>query len=98
MKLDDKFSTTFKIAWQRNVIDDYIYILDYDTNEFVVYEDVAKDIWMKIQENLNMRQIINYIVENYDGTKYDLVKADVFEFVEKNIKMGYLKYERYDDN
>lgn len=63
MKLDDKFSTTFKIAWQRNVIDDYIYILDYDTNEFVVYEDVAKDIWMKIQENLNMRQIINYIVE-----------------------------------
>ena len=45
-----------------------------------------------------MRQIINYIVENYDGTKYDLVKADVFEFVEKNIEMGYLKYERYDDN
>lgn len=94
MKLNDKFSTTFKIAWQINVIDDYIYILDYDTNEFVIYEDVAKDIWMKIQKNWNVRQIIEYIVKNYDGAIYDFVKDDVFEFVEKNIEMGYLKYEQ----
>lgn len=26
MKKDDVFSTTYKIAWQRNIIDDYVYI------------------------------------------------------------------------
>ena len=25
MKKDDIFSTTYKIAWQRNIIDDYVY-------------------------------------------------------------------------
>lgn len=93
MKMNDKFSTTFKIAWQRNVIEDYIYILDYDTNEFVIYEDVAKDIWMKIQEKLNLNQIIEYIVKNYEGATYSIVKDDVIEFIEKNIEMGYLNYE-----
>ncbi len=92
MKKDDVFSTTYKIAWQRNIIDDYVYILDYDTNDFVIYEDVAKDIWMKIQEKCNLFEIIEFIVKNYEGASYDLVENDVSEFIEKNLRMGYLKY------
>ena len=47
---------------------------------------------MKIQEKCNLFEIIEFIVKNYEGASYDLVENDVSEFIEKNLRMGYLKY------
>jgi len=49
MRLQNKnYKYTLHIAWQHEPVEDYIYIMNYKTSDFLVLNDVSKDIWEAI--------------------------------------------------
>lgn len=92
MKDNDRFQTTYNIAWQKNMIDGSIYILDYSANEFTLYNDVAKEIWNCIIQGLTVKEITEFIMENYEGATSKEVRNDVEDFIVENMNKGFLEY------
>lgn len=84
------YDTTYNIAWQREQVNDIVFIRDYSTDEFVILEDVAKDIWMGIVAKKTIEEISNDLLNIYSDIELSDALTDVTEFVETCIQNGWL--------
>lgn len=61
-------------------MDKIVYILNKKSNKFLHFDGVAKEIWLLIEKNKSVFEIINSIVDTYD-VEFEMVKGDVLEFL-----------------
>lgn len=79
--MEVKYRTTFNIAWQKEPTQDFVFIKDYVSEEFVILEDISKDIWMGLIHGLSTHAICKQIESEYSGTNFEAITQDVDEFI-----------------
>jgi len=81
------FKLTKNIAWQIEPVNDYAYIYNIAKQNFVILEDVAKDIWMLIVNSKGFTDIINTISLDY-SIPVEQSNQDVREILDSLIAEG----------
>ena len=85
---ENKFEITFNIAWQRELVNDFVYIYNLNKNEFILLENMSKDIWMMlIEEKRNINDIVLRIYDEYD-IELNVLEKDIEDFIDE---LEYLK-------
>lgn len=75
------------ISWQK--VYEKVFIIDETCNCITSIEDIAMEIWCMIDRTENVKDIVDYLCENYCVDK-DEVCNDVDEFILEMAKKGYL--------
>lgn len=86
-----RYKSTFHIAWQREQTTDIVFIKDYEKQEFVILEDVSKDIWMGIVAGLSVEDICKQILSDYEGSDENTVESDIYEFIQNCINNKWIE-------
>lgn len=86
-----QYKITFNIAWQREQTTDIVFIKDYEKQEFIILEDVSKDIWLGILNGLSVENICKQILSNYEVTDESMVKDDINEFIQDCINNKWIE-------
>lgn len=86
-----QYKTTFNIAWQREQTTDIVFIKDYKREEFILLEDVSKDIWMGIMTGLSTEDICKRILSDYEDSDENMVKRDVVEFIQNCVNSSWIE-------
>ncbi len=77
------------IAWQIQPTLEIVYINNLKTKEFIKFEDVGKDIWIKIGEKKTVESIVAELISEYDAPK-NIIIQDVEEFINDLLEKGVL--------
>lgn len=75
------------ISWQK--VYDKVFIIDETCNSITSIEDSAMEIWCLVDKTGNVKDIVDFLCENYCVTK-DEAFNDVNEFIFEMAKKGYL--------
>lgn len=86
-----RYRITFNIAWQREQTTDIVFIKDYERQEFIILEDVSKDIWMGIVNGLSVKDICKQILLDYEGSDENTIKGDINEFIQDCINNKWIE-------
>lgn len=79
--MEVKYRTTLNIAWQKEPTQEFVFIKDYVSEEFIILEDISKDIWMGLIHGLSTSAICKHIESEYSGTNFETITQDVDEFI-----------------
>lgn len=89
--MQQSYQITFNVAWQRENSEDFVFIKDYIKNEFVVLEDVSKDIWMGVIRGLTRDEIQKDLLDFYDGVDADTIGNDIDDFISQCVRNGWIE-------
>lgn len=87
-----KYIFTKNIAWQLEPTNEFIYCLEYKSNEYTIYENVAKDIWMCINKSYDIDKIIDIISQNYNVDKI-IVREDTNNFLDELVSKEIIRID-----
>ena len=78
-----------KVAWQIVPGNDFVYIFNSDTNEYLQLDDIAAEIWIMICKNTDYGEIINTISSKYEEKKENVI-LDINQFFKEMVFQGIL--------
>ena len=63
------------ISWKR--LDDRVVAVDTDNGDYYTFNEVASTIWVSLDENKTIDEIVALILEEYDVTDPEAVRLDI---------------------
>lgn len=88
-----KYRTTFNIAWQHEKINDFVFIRNYQTQDFLDLEDVAKDFWLAIVNNESFGTLYEKLSAQYSGMTRNEVYEDYRAFLADCLEQGLIEVD-----
>ena len=85
------YKTTMNVAWQRESTKVIVYLKDYEQQEFIIFENVSKDIWMGIMKNLSIEDICLKICEDYEISESGTIRTDVESFIQDCMENNWIE-------
>jgi len=74
------------------IVDDEMVILDTRSENYFGLDEVGTSIWQAMQEKETLQDVLKVLLEEYE-VEEDVLKKDLFEFIEKLLKSGLVKVE-----
>lgn len=74
------FSISNTVAWQVEHTNQYVYVMDLNSQQVYKFNDIAGDIWKMISEQISLYNIYKEICSIYDVT-FNEVQEDVDNFI-----------------
>ncbi len=85
-----KFIYSKTIAWQVEPVNDFVYIYNIERGNFIILEDVSKEIWLMIKKDNCLKDIIECISLQYE-IEYRDIEEDITDAINNLIKEGALE-------
>ena len=74
------FSISHTVAWQVEQTNQYVYVMELNSQQAYKFDDVAGDIWKMISERISLYNIYKEICSIYDVT-FNEVQEDLDNFI-----------------
>jgi len=87
-----RFSKT--IAWQFESNEEFVYILNNKNRKWYFIDEISKDIWLKIKNNITIKSVTDQLADEYD-INYDILLEDVTNYILELQEEGLIELNEY---
>ena len=88
--MDLKSKVTFADTVFAQEVDGEMVLLDMNSENYFGLDAVGTDIWQAMQEKETLQEVLGALLEQYE-VKEDILKKDLFTFVEKLKESGLIE-------
>ncbi|GIT98594.1 PqqD family protein [Sulfurovum sp. TSL1] len=92
MDLDQKITFSDTVFAQE--VDGEMVLLDMESENYFGLDEVGTAIWQAMQEKETLKEVFKTLLEQYD-VEEEVLEKDLSEFVDKLLKSGLVKVEKY---
>lgn len=90
--LDKSLKFSNCIAWQIEQTENFVYVLNNETKKWYFFNDISKDIWLQIQENRSINDIVKVLMSEYE-VDFQTLLNDIKDYILSLLKEGLVTYE-----